>query len=254
MSLRSKYLILNKADGGTGGTGGTGTGSGGGAGSTNDDDDDVAAQIKAAVDQATSGLVAKNKQLLGELKTLKDHVGGLDLDKAKQLLSKFDDDEDAELISKGKIEEFLSKKYAKRDADWQKKLQDAIDAKELSEQRAKKFLDLVLDGRLREAFDGKVDPRSMKAALLEAKQIFTLNDDGLAVQVSDNGVVLGKDGKTPFSPKEWIDSDIVRSESPYLFPATATGTGGKNGPNGDSFSADTSKMTPVQKMSVGRNV
>lgn len=226
---------------------------------------EVKAQIEAAVEAATLGLKTKNQELLdklakqekkdGELTTLKEKLKlyeGIDPEKAKKLLANFEDDEDAKLIKDGKIDELLNKRYAKRDEDWQRKLDQAIAEGKTAKDKAAKFLNSVLDDRLRAAFNGVVDPRSMKAALLEAKQIFTLDDDGNAVQLDGEGkAVLGKD-KTPFSPSEWISSEDVRRESPYLFPATGSGTGSSQTHGSATTDLDFDKMTPEQKMEAGR--
>lgn len=223
-----------------------------GAGGT----DDIAIKIKAAVDEATSGLAAKNKELLTELKNAREEAKkfeGIDPVKVKKLLDDLDADEDTKLIKEGKVDELLNRKYEKRDRDWQAKLDAAIAERDAAKAKADKFLDSVLDDRLRSAFNGKVDPRSMKAALLEAKQIFKLDDEGKAVQIDSEGqVVLGKD-KTPFSPSEWIESDATRKESPYLFPVTGSGTGANQSNNSTgSKTAELMKLPPAQRMDAAR--
>lgn len=238
------YVYQSEEKGGTGSAGGT-------------EDDDLAAKIKAAVDEATAGLVQKNKDLLKELKderaTLKTFEG-IDPVKVKELMDKFDGDEDTKLIKEGKIDELLNRKYEKRDKDWQKKLDLAVAERDAAKAKADKFLDSVLDDRLRSAFNGKVDPRSMKVALLEAKTMFRLDDEGRAVQFDKDGqVVVGKDGKSPFTPTEWIDSDVTRTESPYLFPATGSGTGAQQGTTtGVGKTAELMKLPPAERMNAAR--
>jgi len=215
---------------------------------------DIAAQIKAAVDAATAGLAAKNAQLLSELKADREKLksfDGVDPVKVKELMAKFDGDEDSKLIAEGKIEELLNRKYEKRDKDWQAKLNAAIAERDAAKGKADKFLQSVLDDRLREAFNGKVEPSSMKAALLEAKLIFKLDDEGRAVQFDEDGnVVLGKD-KTPFSPAEWITSDTTRKESPYLFPVTGSGSGATQTGSG-KVNVDIMKLSPTERIALAR--
>jgi len=215
---------------------------------------DVETQIKAAVEAATAGLAAKNAQLLSELKTDREKLksfDGIDPVKVKELMAKFDGDEDSKLIAEGKIEELLNRKYEKRDKDWQAKLDAAIAERDAAKGKADKFLQSVLDDRLREAFNGKVEPSSMKAALLEAKLIFKLDDEGRAVQFDGDGnVVLGKD-KTPFSPAEWITSDTTRKESPYLFPVTGSGSGATQTGSGKT-TVDIMKLSPTERIALSR--
>lgn len=237
--FKIKHVLRDGETGGEGSTGGA---------------PDLAAQIKAAVDAATAGLAAKNAQLLSELKAEREKLksfDGIDPVKVKELMAKFDGDEDSKLIAEGKIEELLNRKYDKRDKDWQAKLDAAIAERDGAKAKADKFLQSVLDDRLREAFNGKVDPRSMKAALLEAKLIFKLDDEGRAVQLDEDGnVVLGKD-KTPFSPSEWITSDTTRKESPYLFPITGSGSGGTQTGSG-KVTADIMKLSPTERIALAR--
>lgn len=246
MFIKKLYVYRNEASG-TGGEGGTG-----GAG----DAGDIEAKIKAAVEEATSGLLAKNKELLGKLQKSSDALrqfDGIDPVKVKKLLDDLDADEDTKLVKEGRIEELLQRKYEKRDKDWQAKLDAAIAERDAAKAKTAKFMDSVLDDRLRAAFNGKVDPRSMKAALLEARQIFKLDDEGRAVQLdSDGQVIVGKDGKSPFSPAEWIESDATRKESPYLFPATGSGTGASQGGGTGGKNADIMNLPPAQRMDAAR--
>lgn len=239
-----KFYVYQNEAGGEGSTGGSG-----------DAGDDVATKINAAVDEATSGLVTKNKELLAKLQKSNDTLkqfDGIDPVKIKKLLDDLDADEDTKLIKEGKVEELLNRKYEKRDKDWQAKLDAAIAERDSAKAKADKFLDSVLDDRLRSAFNGKVDPRSMKAALLEAKQIFKLDDEGKAVQFDAEGqIVLGKD-KTPFSPSEWIESDATRKESPYLYPVTGSGTGANQGNSTTGKTSDLMKLPPAQRMDAAR--
>ena len=77
-------------------------------------------------------------------------------------------------------------------------------------------------------------------ALLYARSIFSLDDQGNAVQLGeDSKPVLGKDGKTPFTPLEWLEA--MRETKPHWFPATATGGGAR--PNGGTGGGKTMKRS-----------
>lgn len=53
--------------------------------------------------------------------------------------------------------------------------------------------------------------------ILRAKGIFQINDEGQAVAVDEDGnPIMGKDGRTPLSPIEWIES--LKESAPHLFP------------------------------------
>lgn len=153
---------------------------------------------------------------------------GVDPVKYRLIMEKAHGDEEAALIAAGKFDEAFEKRLTKHTESWQKKLEAEMGQTKTEKARAEKFLEKVLESHLLAAFNGKTHPAAMKAALREAREVFTLDEHGNAVQRDANGlIVIGKDGKTPFSPVEWIDSDAVRSGSPYLFPATGGGGGQK---------------------------
>lgn len=243
MFIKRFYVICAEEDGGEGSTGGAAP--------------TVEEQIATAVKAATDGLALKNKDLLKELKDSRVELKrfeGIDPEKVKKIMDKFDTDEEAALLEKGNIEDIITKRYAKRDAEWQRKFDELKTNSDAKEAKVTKFMDRVLDDSLRTAFNGTVDPRSMKAALLEAKQIFKVDDEGNPVQLDEHGqVVLGKDGKSPFSPSEWITSDSIRKESPYLFPASGNGSGATQTNNAlNRINGDFKTMSPTEKMNAGR--
>jgi hypothetical protein len=76
--------------------------------------------------------------------------------------------------------------------------------------------------------------------------MFTLDENGNAVQRdADGNVVIGKDGKTPFSPSEWLES--MRESAPHWFPAGASGSGSNNGSKGGGAGKPKSQWTPREK-------
>ena len=193
-----------------------GEGSGGNAG------DDIQAKIDAAV----SGLKTKNSELLGKLKDAQTSLKafeGIDADKVKSMMARLENDDEAKLLAEGKMDEVISRRTAKRDADWQSKLDQATKDLEAEKSKSAKFLGRVLDDQVREAVTGKVHDKAIEDALFRARQIFSLNDDGVAVQLQGGDPIMGKDGKTLFSPREWIES--MRESAPHWFPATGSGGG-----------------------------
>ena len=157
-------------------------------------------------------------------KALEARFAGIDPDKFRDMMAKFDGDEEGKLIAEGKLDEVFTKRFEKRDAHWQ----SIVNAEKASTEKANrvkdKFMDGMLDDRLRAAFNGIVAPSSMDAAILAAKhtQRFSLDDEGNAVQFNDGNIVLGKEG-APYSPKEWINSDDTKRDAPYLYPGSTGG-------------------------------
>lgn len=221
---------LHKPQGDDGGEGGGGSGGGG------SNADDTQAKIKAAVDEAVAGLKAKNSELLGKLKERDETIkrfDGIDPDAVRDVLKRFANDEEAGLIKAGKIDEVLNKRTERMQADFEKRLKEALTTAEQATKRAEAFQGRVLDDAIRAAAaKAGIHQHAIEDALFRARSMFALSEDGQAVQLGDDGKpVLGKDGKTPFTPLEWLEG--MKDKAPHWFPASASGGGaGAGGGNG----------------------
>lgn len=180
---------------------------------------------------------------------------GIDPVKTRALLAKFNDEEEAALIAAGKVDEVIAKRMAKRDADMQKQLDAAKAETEAAKGVAGTFKGRVLDNHIRAAAaKAGLHPFAVEDALLRARALFSLDDKGEAVQLGTDGTpVLGKDGKTAFTPTEWLES--MKEAAPHWFPAGGSG-GGAGGSGGAGAGGKTIKreafdaMTPAEKSRV----
>jgi hypothetical protein len=219
-------------------------GSGDGAAAT-------AAQIQAAVDAATAGLKATNAALKAEKQALADKAKafeGLDVEELKTFHAQFKDSEDLKLIKDGKIDEVLNRRNEKFMANVEKERKAAADALAAKDAKLNKFSQRVLDDSIRAAASrAGVHKHAIDDALLAARMDFTLDDDGNPVQMRDGEVVYGKDGKTPFSPDEWM---AQRTETkPHWFPSGNSGSEaggeGKSTPGGKTIRRAAFDALPV---------
>lgn len=190
--------------------------------------EDVATQIRKAVDEATTGLKNKNSELLGKVKEQTESLkrfDGIDPDAVRNILKRFSDDEEASLIAKGEIDTVLNKRTERMKADYEKKLADAAGVAEGATKRAQAFQGRVLDDAIRAAAaKAGIHQHAIEDALFRARAMFTLDENGHAVQLGDDGKpLLGKDGKSPFAPLEWLEG--MKDKAPHWFPATASGSG-----------------------------
>lgn len=213
-------------EGGAGGEDGSAGGGGEGDGA------DVQAKIDAAVQAAVSGLKSKNTELIGSLKEAKDKLkefDGIDPTAVRNILKRFADDEEAKLIADGKIDDVLNKRTERMKADYDKKLTEALTKAEQAEKRAQAFQGRVLDDSIRAAAaKAGIHQHAVDDALFRARAMFVLDEDGQAVQLGEDGrPVLGKDGKSPFTPLEWLEG--MKEKAPHWFPATASGGGAGDG-------------------------
>ena len=178
---------------------------------------------------------------------------GIDPVKTRAMLAKFDNEEEAGLIAAGKIDEVLTKRMAKRDADTLRQITEAQGREAGALEVASTFMERVLDNEIRSAVNGckGFHAPAVEDALLRARGIFSLSDDGKAVRLAEDGEtpVFGKDGKTAFSPTEWIES--MRETAPHWFISGGSG-GGAGGGKNIGGGQDLSGLSPTARLTAAR--
>lgn len=186
---------------------------------------EIKAAIQDAVDEAVKGLKDKNAELIKDKKELKDELGslkskveGLDLDAIKVLLDKSNQDEESKLIAEGKIEEVIQKRTEKMREEHDKVLKAEKERADKAEAYAQKFKQSVIQSQIvQAAIELEALPEATPDIAFLAQTKFALDENGKAVAVDENGdVVIGKDGQTPMTPKEWVES--LREQKPYYWP------------------------------------
>lgn len=150
----------------------------------------------------------------------------------QELLRKQQELEDKELIDSKQFEQLFEKRTERLRSEYEKKINDATSAAEQAAQRAKAYEARVLDDAIRAAAaKAGIHQHAIDDALYRARSMFALDDNGQAVQLGEDGrPVLGKDGKSPFTPLEWLEG--MKEKAPHWFPATASGSGAGNGGGG----------------------
>ncbi len=220
-------------------------------------------KVAEAVATANAGVNAKNQELLGKLRVASDQLKafeGFDPVKTKEMLKRLENDEEGKLISEGKIDEVVVRRTERMRTSMQTeadtKVKEALTKAEMAEQRAMKFSQRVLDNHIRAAAaKAGLHPHAIEDALFRGRNMFALDENGDAVQLgSDGKPVLGKDGKNPFNPMEWLEG--MKSTAPHWFPVGNSG-GGSNGDNrnvqhnGKTITrADFDTRTPADKAAV----
>lgn len=179
--------------------------------------------VQALIDQAVSGLKAKNSEILGSLKATKEQLArfeGVDPDAIKSLLAKFSEDEDAALIKSGKIDEVITKRTERMKAGYEQETAAERTARLAAEARVQAFGKRVLENSIRaEAGAAGLYHFAVEDALYRAGSMFVIDDNGNPVAAEG---VLGKDGK-PLTLKEWFGD--MKDKAPHWFPASASGSG-----------------------------
>ncbi len=245
MPIRKQFLfarLMQQAEPGNGGGGGGQLAP------------EVQEMINKAVSEATAGLKAKNDQLLNEKKGIQERLqrfGDADPDVVSSLIKRFADGEEAELIKAGKIDEVLTKRTERMQADHAKQLKAASDQVATLTAKAQRLAAGKVSGALTAAASkAGALPEAMEDIVLRGQgQGWTVNDDGDVVALKDGEVILGKDGKTPLTPAEWAES--LRETAPHLWPR-AQGSNAPGSGNPRMGGQDLSKLSPVERMTRAR--
>lgn len=195
--------------------------------------------VARAVAEQTAGLKAKNGEVIGDNKKLKEQLAkfdGIDPEQVRAILKNFADGEEAKLIAEGKIDEVLAKRTDKLKGEHQKQLQGKDEEIGTLSARVQKLSALAVNGALAAAAGEKgALPESMEAIQALAKGVFVTDDEGNVVALdADGDVVFGKDGKSPLQAAEWLDGLKERMPNLFAMPkgANVRGSGTQHGASG----------------------
>lgn len=206
------------------------------------------ADVDKLIAEQVAGLKNKNSELIGkekELKTKLAEFDGIDPQTVKAMLKNFADQEEAKLIAEGKMDDVLAKRTERMKADHDKqtaKLQGDLDKVNA---RVAKFAERALSASVREVGAAlNIHASAYDDALLRAKSLFDVDDDGNAI--ARDGV-FGKDGK-PLTLKEWFEG--MKETAPHWFPAPSGGgsQGGGGGGNKTMSRAEFEQLSPEQRV------
>lgn len=206
-----------------------------------DNSDEIKSLIEKAVAEATKGLINNRDQLKDEKTKLQSKLDemssqweGLDPKQVQSLMSRMQNDEETKLIAEGKIDEVLSRRTEALQGDYQKRIDAADQIRADLESKLSgmqgEVKKLVLDSTIRRsASDIGIIPTAIDDALYRAKDIFSIGENNSVVaKDADGSVKLGKDGKSPLNPAEWIES--MKEQAPHWFMQNQGG--GANGGSG----------------------
>lgn len=165
-----------------------------------------------------------------KLQELQNQFEGIDPEIVKRVFAQL---EEAKLIAEGKITEVIQKRTEKMREEHEKVLKAEKDRADKAEAYANKFKESVIQGQIvQAAVELEALPEATGDIAFLAKTKFALDENGKAVAVDENGeVIIGKDGQTALSPKEWVES--LRDQKPYYWPKpNGMGAPGSNNSKG----------------------
>ena len=193
------------------------------------------AGLKSALQSEREAAKAANRQV-NAWKAL-----GKTPEEIQALLQHLETDEDAKLISAGKLDEVVKKRTERMQADYDKKLQSESESRTKAEGKAAKLAERALQAVLRDAAArAGALPEALDDVVRRGAGTWVLNDEGDVVAMNGDEVMLGKDGKKPLSPQEWAES--IRDSAPYFWPVMR-GSGAPGSSGGGRSALKRSEMT-----------
>ena len=210
--------------------------------------------IRQAVDSQIVGLKTKNGELIATQKELKEKLSsfdGIDADATRELLKRFENDEDAKLIAEGKVDEVLNKRTERMRAEFENALGESRSETESAVKRSEGLLNRVRDDHLRQAaIKSGVLPEAVDDVVYLGREFFSLDETAEPIY-SHNDMRYGKDGKTPLPPTEWVDG--LRDNKPHWWPkpkgSGAQGDGNGSGGGKTKSRADFESLGAVERSS-----
>lgn len=228
---------------------GDGKGGSGGGGEGGDDKTDYKAKYEESI-ASIKAQEAKNKELLGETKKLKDSMKqweGLDPKNIRNLMEKINNDEELKLISEGKYEDVIKKRTERLSAEYKAQMKTLTDERDKYktdyEKTSNQVRDLTIDNTIVTEFvAAKGSETAIKDVKQRAREVWRL-EDGIPTPRDDkNEIMQGKDGV--MTQKEWVES--LRISAPHLFPGSQ-GAGGAGNRGGGGGSDIDSKISAARK-------
>ena len=188
--------------------------------------------------------IEKERQAAKDAKAELAKYSGKDPDKIKAALDYFERSEEAKMTE----DERVNKRVEKREEDIARKLAEKDAEVALAREQAAKHNTRLLYGDIRAAAPTDMHPSALEDALRHAESIFELDAEGNVVPKDGK---FGKDGKTPYSPKEWFEDS--RATHPHRFINLNSGSSASGKPGKGSVK-DLSHLKPVDRLSAAREM
>lgn len=167
---------------------------------------------------------AERKKRADELASLKEALGDIEPEKAREALAKVQEYEDKKLLDAGQIEELVAQRTERAKADALARVK-AIEAaaKQTADEKARieaRLSEVMIDNAIRtEATRAYVRDGAVDDVLLRGKQLFKLVD-GEVRAVKGEAIEYGKDGN-PLTIGEWLNGLVPAA--PHLFESSNGG-------------------------------
>ena len=197
-------------------------------------------KIKEKLDEEVAGLKAKNEELIAEKRKIQEmlkNFEGLDPEKAKEALQFLENNEAAQLIKEGKIDELIEKKTSAIRSEYEKKLEELNAQLQEYSTKAETYENMyktkMIEDSLREAaIKANVRPEAIPDILLRGRMIFSLAEDGTLEARNEKGRLVKTDDGKVLTPSVWMEE--LKKQAPHYWPPSeGAGAHGTKGSESD---------------------
>ena len=233
IALASMAIQLQaRGDGSQGG----GDGGDGGAGGQQPEwmqSEEYKSALAAGIAEATKGLKANRDSIFGQMNTMKEQLakfGNADPDVVKDLLSRFESEEEKQLFQQGNLDKIVDNRVEKMRAKFGQEMQEKDSELSKSLARQKSLENRAIAAEIaKAATEAGAIPSALNDFIFRANGSFALTETGEVIAVDKDGnPMFDADGKTPLSAKAWALG--LQTEAPHLF--SKPNSGGSQGSQG----------------------
>jgi hypothetical protein len=198
----------------------------------------------------------ENEKRRKEAQELQDKLAAVDIEEYNALKEKAAELEKERLLAAGKQEEVANKALEKLNAEHKKQLEAIKSESELAKSKIEQYKTKALIGEINSSINGAGFHEYCTEEVIDAAmKVFSLNEEGNVVALDSDGlVIIGKDGKTPYSVKEWANSSDVREKKPHWLKSGIGGSGGQQGFSRPNASKDLSHLPAIERLTAARKL
>jgi len=192
-------------------------------------------KVQSAVQKATEGLKSKNAELLDEKKKIQEtlkNFENIDPKKAKEALQFLDENEYAQLVKDGKIEELLEKRTSQLKSEHEEAITELKtqlnDTMEKALTYEQKYNQRTVTEELRKtAIKAGVREEAVSDVLLRGINVFQVGtDESLESRDKEGNLIKTQDGKV-LTPANWVE-ELKNTHPHYWPPSSSAGARGSS--------------------------
>lgn len=177
---------------------------------------------------------------------------GIDPKKYAEMRKQLESLNEQGLLESGKIDELVNGRVSKIKGELEDQITKLAEGRAAAEKQAasykSKLDDLSINDLIARAVSdvGKVQKGAMGDILSRARQVWRINENGVAVAMDGETKLYGRDGKDYLTPEEW--GRQLMQDAPFLFEGNSGGSAPGSGGGPPSGGGEGVKIVPRSEM------